>query len=345
MTVRASDLPLSVKYFPVILGLSAIATLLLLIFHICLGSIALTPKEVFAALFNQPVELFHRQIVWELRLPRVLIALLCGAMLGLAGAILQSITRNPLAEPALTGTTAGGVFMVVFWLTFVPEAMRSGTILPLIALIGGLAASGLVYALSWQQRDRTNPLHLILNGVIVGTFLQSLTSLILLLKQQSLGIILLWLIGSLNGRVWVHWNAIWPWALIVLPLGLACAGIANALHLGDDIAVSLGLPVEKARAGLFFVASIMSAIAVSVVGAVGFIGLIGPHIARQLVGLDARRVFPLSALLTTLLLLAADLVAQGVAIELGGVKSGLPVGAVTALLGAPFFLYLVLRKT
>lgn len=110
------------------------------------------------------------------------------------------------------------------------------------------------------------------------------------------------------------------------------------------MAAGLGLPVEKARAGLFLVAAMMSAIAVSVVGAVGFIGLIGPHIARQLVGLDARRVFPLSALLTTLLLLTADLMAQALTMEVGGMKSGLPVGAVTALLGAPFFLYLVLRK-
>lgn len=341
--MSAPSLPFSVRYFHVLLGLSAIACLVLLILHLCLGSIALTPREVVAALFNQPAEVFHRQIVWDLRLPRALIALASGAMLGLAGAILQSITQNPLAEPGLTGTTAGGVLLVVFWLTFAPQAMRLGSILPLIALVGGLAASGLVYALS-RQRDRSNPLHLILNGVIVSTVAQSLTSLLLLVKQQSLGIILLWLIGSLNGRVWVHWNAILPWAVVTLPLGLASAGIANVLHLGDDMAAGLGLPVEKARAGLFLVAAMMSAIAVSVVGAVGFIGLIGPHIARQLVGLDARRVFPLSALLTTLLLLTADLMAQALTMEVGGMKSGLPVGAVTALLGAPFFLYLVLRK-
>ncbi|MBD2246554.1 iron ABC transporter permease [Nostoc sp. FACHB-888] len=340
--MTAPSLPLRVKYH-VLLGLSAIACLLLLILHLCLGSVALTPKEVLAALFNQPAEILHRQIVWDLRLPRALIALLCGAMLGLAGAILQSITQNPLAEPGLTGTTSGGVLLVVFWLTFAPQAMQLGSILPLIALVGGLAASGLVYTLS-RQRDRSNPLYLILNGVIVSTFVQSLTSLFLVVKQQSLGMILLWLIGSLNGRVWVHLNAILPWSLVALPLGLASAGIANVLHLGDDMAVGLGLPVEKARAGLFLVAAMMSAIAVSVVGAVGFIGLIGPHIARQLVGLDARRVFPLSALLTTLLLLTADLVAQAMIIEVGSVRSGLPVGAVTALLGAPFFLYLVLRK-
>jgi iron complex transport system permease protein len=156
--------------------------------------------------------------------------------------------------------------------------------------------------------------------------------------------ILIWVIGSLNGRVWEHWALLWPWACVSLPLGFLSAGLANVLHLGDEVAAGLGARLELGRVALLGVAALLTAGAVSVVGAVAFVGLIGPHLTRRLVGEDARRVFPLSALLSAVLLLAADIVAQGgpplsILPGLAGVQ--LPVGAVTALLGAPFFLYLV----
>ena len=320
--------------YPFLLGLSLVLLVGLTLLHIGIGSVALTPSEVVAALLNQPVEAFHRQIVWDLRLPRSLVGLLAGATLGMAGAILQAITRNPLAEPGLSGVSAGGVFLVVTGLAL----GLNGSILPLVALVGGLAVGLLVYTLS-RTRGRSQPLRLALYGLVVGSIVGAFTSLVLVFKQEFGGTILLWMVGSLNGRTWFHWGILWPWAVVGLVLGMLSIGLANVLQLGDEMATGLGLRVEWARAGLFLVAALLTAGAVSVVGAISFVGLIGPQVARRLVGEDARKLFPLSATFSAILLLLADWLAQILA------SGKLPVGVLTAFLGTPFFLYLTLKKS
>ena len=334
------------RRFPLVIAGTFVLILLLGLLHIGIGTVRLTPGEVLAALLDRASDPLHRQIVWDLRLPRMLIAIVAGAMLGLAGAILQTITRNPLASPSLTGVSAGGVLIVVIALTYAPRAVGTGPLLPLLATVGGVATVALVYALSWQ--GGSDPVRLALSGILVGAIATSMTSLLLVINAQQIGAVLLWIIGSLNGRVWVHWAILWPWAVVMIPLGLLSAGMANALSLGDAVAAGLGQRVERARVGLLFVAALLTAGAVAVVGAIGFIGLIGPHLARRLVGDDARRVFPLSALVAAAILLAADAISQGLTLEfpIGSVtrRAGLPVGALTALLGAPFFLYLLLRE-
>jgi len=333
------------RRFVLIMLLTGVVLGGLFVLHIATGTVRLAPADVLAALRDQATDPVYRQIVWNLRLPRALVAVAAGAMLGLAGALLQALTRNPLAEPGLTGVSAGAVLLAVLWLTN-QQRWTNSLLLPAVALVGGMGAGLLVYGLSWN--GRVEPLRLALIGVLVSAVLQSGTSLLLIRSPEALGGVLLWIIGSLNGRVWVHWNMIWPWAAVALPLGLACAGLANVLQLDDDIGRGLGLRIEWARALLLLVAALLTAGAVAVVGAIGFIGLIGPHIARRLIGDDARRVFLLSALLTAAILLGADVVAQGLTITppfpTTTARAGLPVGAVTALLGAPFFLYLA-RKS
>jgi iron complex transport system permease protein len=211
-------------------------------------------------------------------------------------------------------------------------------VLPFVALLGGLAGGGLVYLLSWQGRNA--PERLVLTGILISSVLRSGTSIILLLRQDAIGSILIWLIGSLDGRVWVHWNVIWPWALVALPLGLACASLANVLQLGEASATGLGLSVTWARLSLFFVAVLLTASAVAVVGGITFLGLIAPHIARRIVGTDARRLFLFSMVLGAGILLAADTVTQVISQPVT-----IPVGAALALLGVPFFLYLVWRRS
>lgn len=346
-----------IRYLPHVLvgciGLMAV----LIVVHIGVGTIDMTIRQIVLALLNQPEEVLHRQVVWELRLPRALIALVAGAMLGLSGAILQTVTRNPLAAPGLIGVTQGGVLAIVAYIVLASRSMGFGTtipdaglVLPFVALIGGLGAALLTYVLSYS--NGSDPMRLVLVGVLVGAVCSALTSALLLSggDEAYLGI-MRWIIGSTGGRLWDHWNTLWPIAVIAIPLGIASAGLANALQLGDGVARGLGLRVEYARVALLFVAALLTAGAVSTVGAIGFVGLIGPHITRQLVGSDVRRLFPLSAALTGLLLISADIVARTAELDLlvnlfnmdpsfGG---GVPVGAVTALLGAPFFLYLLLR--
>ncbi|MFC4598885.1 FecCD family ABC transporter permease [Cohnella hongkongensis] len=314
------------------------------IMHIAFGQVALSPREVILALLNEQEELFHRQIVWELRLPRTLVALAAGAMLGLAGAILQSVTRNPLAEPGLLGVSAGSVLMLVAYMTSFGGSANLSIQTPLFGLTGGLLSVSVIYLLGWHRRG--DALRFAVIGLLVSSFLSACTSLLLLRHSEAIGSILLWTVGSLNGRVWVHWNIIWPWFLVMVPVGWMSAGLANALQLGDSVARGVGLPVRPARAGLLLIAALLTAGAVSIVGAVGFIGLMGPHIARQIVGQDARRLFPFSALIASWLLVGSDILSQGLSIPLfeGGRPASLPVGAVTAFIGAPFFLYLARKQ-
>lgn len=219
-----------IRYYPLLILLSLFMLFVLLVLHVAVGSVAISPATVIAALFNQPVEPFQHIIIWDLRLPRALIALLAGAMFGLAGAILQVVMRNPLAEPEMTGATSGAVLFAVLWLALAPAQTAPGPVLPLVALIGGLVGGALVYLLS--GRGYHDPVRLVLTGVLMSAVLRSAIAIILLLRQEVIGTVLLWLIGSLNGLVWTQLDILWPWALIALSLGLTCASLANVLQLG-----------------------------------------------------------------------------------------------------------------
>lgn len=320
---------------------------LLFVLTMGLGKAMLTPEEVFRALFNQERNDGFRHIVWNLRLPRALIAIAAGMMLGTAGAILQVIMRNPLVEPGLVGASTGAVLLAVLWMSFSPDALIKAVPLPLVALIGGLGAVLLVFVLN--VRHQSNGTRLALIGVIMTAILQSATSLFLLHGQQGLSTIFLWTFGSLNGRGWSSWAVLWPWAAIGLLLSMCYSRKAELLQLGDITATGLGLSANRSRLVLLIIASGLTAASVSVVGAIGFIGLIGPHIAALLVGRRPIHLFPVSALFSAFLLLASDWIGQSVTLRLPipGMENhltSLPVGAVTTTLGAPFFLFL-LRKS
>lgn len=347
--------PFAVRRFLLFLGLCGMLAVGLILLHIAVGTLGFTPHQIILALLQQPEEALHYQVVWGLRLPRALVALTAGGMLGLAGAILQTVTRNPLAEPGLMGVSSGGVLAMIVYISFLSKAadtsVDSGLMLPLVGVIGGMTAAALTYLLSYQHGS--DPVRLVLTGVLVAGMCSAFSTLLLLWADEyQLQRILRWTIGSTSGRAWVHWDTLWPMALVALPLGLVCAGLANALQLGDGVARGLGMRVEYARLVLLFAASLLTAGAVAVVGAVGFIGLIGPHMARRIAGGDARRLFPLSIALTAILLITSDIIARTLTIGWIGAftglnvpeNAGLPVGAVTAMLGAPFFLYLLLRR-
>ena len=317
----------------------------LFVAHLCTGTAPLGPGDALASLVGRHTEELHRTVVWELRLPRSLIAIVAGALLGTAGAVLQVVMRNSLAEPGITGVTAGGILVAVLWTVGFGGLPHPGRFMPLVVFLGCLSAGAVVFALSW--RGGIHPLRMILSGVLVSAILSSVTAFIMLRAQSGVGGVLPWIIGSLNGRVWVHWEQLWPWAAATLPLALLAARPLNVLQLGDSVAASRGMRVNLTRAALFCLAALLTAAAVSVVGAVGFLGLVAPHIARWLTGEDARRLLPVAAVAGAALLVGADIVSQGITIRppfpTPQHRPGLPVGAVMAFIGAPFFLYILLR--
>jgi iron complex transport system permease protein len=272
-------------------------------------------------------------IVRTLRLPRGLTGLLVGAAFGLSGAIFQRLARNPLASPDIVGVNAGAALAAVFAIVV---ADRSGATVTAAALAGGAAASLAVYVLSW--RNGITGYRLVLVGIGVTAVLTAgisylLTQAQIFEAQQAI----VWLTGSLNGRTWDDVRPV-AWALAVLvPLAVGLARHLRMLELGDDAARALGVPVERARAGLMATAVALAAVATASAGPIGFVALVSPQIARRLVRDGALALLP-SAAVGALLLVAADLVGRRVV-----APTELPVGLVTAVLGAPYLLLLLAR--
>ena len=308
------------------------ALALVIVFSLTHGSVPLTRGELWAAALGQGSDI-HQTILWDLRLPRVLAALVVGSSLGLAGALLQGMLRNGLASPFLLGISAGAGLVVVLlvgigiWQIWVPLGAWGGAIFTAI----------MVYLLACT-RNRLSVERLILSGVAFTTFFGAIQSMLLLLSEDGrVQAALTWLIGSLNGRGWREVSVVGPVIAIALLLGCLLARQVNILSLGDDLATGLGTSLLRSRLMIGAVATILAAGAVSIAGLVGFVGLIVPHGVRLLVGTDYRLVLPFSALGGALVLATADLIAR-----LGPTE--LPVGVVTSIMGAPVFMWLLYRR-
>lgn len=336
--------------WPVVAAALALATTAAFLLYLTVGDRTVPPDRVVRAILGQPETRLDRVAVWEVRLPRALLATGAGAMLGMAGSLLQAILRNPLASPDLTGVSSGAVAAAVAWLSFGgPGPGNIDLAVPLVAAAGGFGAMVLVYALS-RRLGRTDGVELILTGVVVGGVLGGVTTVSLLMADPDDDRLLGWVIGSLSLRGWPEVRVLAPYALVAVPLLVLAVPAANLLQLGDDAATGLGLIAERGRLLTLVAAVVMTAAAVSVAGAIGFLGLVAPHVARLLVGGDARRLVPASGLLGATLLLLADLLARTFRLTwFPGVENldvgtfALPVGIFTTLLGAPLFLAMLLR--
>ncbi len=327
--------------------LLTLAVVALIGLHLATGTQGLGLREVARSLLGHEVSSLERQIVVDIRLPRALVAATAGAMLALAGALLQTVMRNALAAPSVLGVTSGAVLLAAVTVTFGPPAGTLGWRLPLLALVGGVAVGLGVYALS-RRHGRSDPTRLILAGVLLGGIASSATAVVVIVGGSSVSGVMRWMIGSVSGRVWQDWHVLWPWATVMIPASLATVRAANLLHLGDDAAAAAGLAVERTRLLLLGLAAMLTAGAVAIVGAVAFVGLIVPHVLRAVVSADARRLFPLCALGGAVLLLAADVVVSVARLELPGDPLSppalLPVGVLTSVLGGGFFAFVLWRE-
>lgn len=278
----------------------------------------------------------HERIVWHIRLPRAILAVLVGATLAVVGTVLQAMVRNPLADPTILGGTSGAAagavsVMVLGW------AFAGIYTLSVAAFVGGLIGYGLAFLLA-SSSGGLSPLRLVLAGIAVSYLFAAVTSMLIFISEQSqtARVALFWMLGALGGARWDQLGL--PAILLVAGLVylLAQARALNLLLFGDETATSMGIPPDRLRRVLFVVVALLTGTSVALAGGVGFVGLVIPHAARMVVGSDHRRVLPLAALVGALFLLWSDVLARLV-IQ----PRELPIGVITALVGAPVFALLL----
>lgn len=277
-------------------------------------------------------------IVMDLRLPRALLAGIVGAGLGLAGATMQSVTRNPLADPHLMGVSAGAAFGANFAILFLGNVLGTMTV-PLLGFAGAMAATVLVVAVAGLTRS-TGHTRLILAGIAISFVIGAGGNvLIMLADPRAISSVVFWTLGGFGLARWD--NLLYP-GLTLLGCGalfMRCAGQMNALAMGDETAGTLGVLVGRLRMVLLVANALLTGVLVAFSGMIGFVGLMMPHIARHLIGGDNRRVLPLSALLGAIFLVLADVLARHLT-----APNDMPIGIVTGLIGGGFFLFLLMRK-
>ena len=308
-----------------------------------MGSSSLTPMDVIKTLVglgtkNQEI------VIFRLRLPRILMALLIGIALAIAGTILQGVTKNDLADAGILGINSGAALFVVMYIYFLNGNVYDGisdfTIytMPLVALCGALFGAFLIYALAWNKG--INSSRLLLIGIGINTaFLALLTVFQLKFTTQEFNRVMAWTSGSIWGSNWKYVMAILPFILILMFLTIYKSRYLDALNLGDEVSTGLGIEVEKERRKLLIYAVILSGVATSVAGSIGFLGLVAPHIARKLVGPKHSKLIPASALIGTLILLVGDTISRNIIAPME-----IPVGIVVAIIGVPYFIYLMLSE-
>ncbi|MCB5236405.1 FecCD family ABC transporter permease [Niallia circulans] len=274
-------------------------------------------------------------LVVKYRLPRIILAALVGINMALSGAILQNITKNPLAAPDIMGVTAGSGLIAIIILLLFPTL---SSFIPFFAFLGAIVTAGGVYLLS-QIKGEIKPLRLALTGVALSAGFNALITFLIVKYALNSSQALVWLKGSLYARSWQHIELIIPWTIIGSVILIVSYRYLNIMQLNEETAVGLGLKVNKVRIIMLLVAVGLAASAVAVAGTIGFIGLVVPPLARLLVGGNSLHYLPVSALMGALLVITADFLGRVIFPPLE-----IPAGIITAMIGAPYFIYLILTR-
>ena len=327
----------------VVLPALGIILLAAVVLATAIGSVALPLGEVLRALASRLTGGASGgstdTIIWQIRIPRVLTAVIVGGALGTAGAVFQGLLRNPMADPYIIGTSGGAALgATVALMVPIQVSLFGFTFVSVAAFVGALGAVLLVYNIA-RVGPRTPVTTLLLTGFALSSILAAIMSFLMFISNNALRRIILWTMGGLSGAGWVQLGVVIPAILIALAAVYALAPDLNAFLLGDEQAASLGVNVERRKLLLLALGSWMTAAAVSVSGLVGFVGLVVPHVVRLILGPDHRLLLPASTLVGGVFLVIADLAARSLM-----PPAELPVGIITALVGGPFFIYL-LRKS
>ncbi len=333
MTVRAGGVALRIAPRAIALTILAFGIVLLLaLWAVSLGSYTMPLSEALAAVrgIGSEDQVF---VVQTLRLPRIISAVLIGAALAVAGALFQGVVRNPLVSPDIIGIDTGASLFAVFWIV----TGKPATLLPLAAFAGAVLTAAIIYVLTWKRGVDTD--RLILVGIGVGAAVAAgITFLTVRYPVEIVRPAEFWLMGSLTGSSWRDVTTLLIAAAILVPAAVLLARPLRTIQLGDDITRGLGIPLERVRLGLIIVGCGLAAGSVAIAGPIGFVALMVPHVARMLTGPISGGVILFTAALGSIFLLGADIIAQH------GLPVTLPVGAITAAVGAPYFLYLLYRS-
>ncbi|MBN1058806.1 iron ABC transporter permease [Clostridium botulinum] len=331
------------KRFTLIIGVLMILIITTILVGLNMGSLAIEPSDVIKTLIGQGSK-SHEIAIFKLRLPRIVIGILVGTALAIAGTILQGVTKNDLADSGILGINSGAALFVVIYIYIMNGNIYDGisnmTIftMPIVALSGAIFGAFLIYTLAWKNGINSSRLLLIGIGINVA-FTSILTIFQLRFTTQEFNRVMAWTSGSIWGASWKYVLAVLPFILIFTLLTMYKARYLDVLNLGDEVATGLGVEVEKERRKLIIYAVILAGVATSVAGSIAFLGLVAPHIARKLVGPKHKKLIPTAALVGSLILLIGDTIARNIIAPME-----LPVGIVVAIIGVPYFIYLMLSE-
>ena len=303
------------------------------------GAISIQPKNILSILWHHKTDDSLGLIIWELRIPRLIMAMLAGMTLAGVGGAFQGILRNPLADPYILGVSAGAALgactgIALQYIT----GLYLANLLPVLALIGSFISILMVYLFS-RKKSHFPMTDLLLAGVAVNFFFSALITLLLAVSNRELHSMLFWLMGDLSNASWQKISIVFLPVFIGSFLLIYASLELNAMALGEEEALHLGIQTEKLRLKIFLIGSIMIAVVVSFTGLIGFVGLVIPHIARLLVGPDHRIMLPVSALIGAAFLILCDTIARTII-----APTEIPIGAITAIIGVPLFIHLLKRR-
>ena len=313
--------------FLVLLVISFVA----IIVSIRIGSVSVAYEDILNALTTDKGGIAG--IIRNIRIPRILMAIIIGANLAVSGVLLQGVMRNPLADPGITGISAGASVVVMIVMLYLPSAAAS---MPVFGFLGGVMACAIIYGLAWKKG--LSAMRIVLAGVAVNSILGGITSMIQLMNSENLQGVLNWLNGELGKKSWTQVQYVAIYSIVGLVLAFLLHRCLDVLALGDKNTKSLGYNPNVLRLMLSGVAVLLAGISTAYVGVIGFIGLIVPHISRMLMGSEHKRLIPFAALMGSTILLIADTIGRTII-----APYEIPVGVITTVFGGPFFLYL-LRK-
>jgi iron complex transport system permease protein len=310
--------------------------LLTSVVSIGLGEMRISPVNVVRGVIGLGGD-DYTLVIRKPRLPRVAVALLAGASLAAAGAILQGMIRNPLASPDILGVTGGASVAAIAFMNYLLGTVTI-RLLPAAAMLGGIIVAGLLYALAWRRG--VTPMRLVLVGVGVSALMSGMTTMLMLFNPRNeASQAYFWLTGSVYGANWEHVLTLLPWTALLLPWAFIMARQINVLQLGDEVATGAGSHVERNRLLLLLISVALAASAVAVAGGIGFVGLIAPHMARKLAGANFRAILPVAVLLGAIVVVLADLAGRVLFLPMD-----VPAGVFTSAVGAPFFIYLLYAR-